>query len=126
MIMLARFVPWNAREPEFKIEPPRIGRPLTGAELSLRGLVGGAIGVGLGALIVGLMEALKAAKDNPGAAFDVLTPLVSLLQPADNKGWLTLAGLLVFGVTCGLFTAAIVAARHGAGQGVAEDLAPEL
>ena len=35
-------------------------------------------------------------------------------------------GLVVFGITCGLLTAAIVAARHGAGQGVAEDLAPEV
>lgn len=126
MVMLARFVPWHAREPEFKIEPPRIGRPLTAADLSLRGLAGGAIGAGLGALVVALMDALKAAKDNPGSGFDVLTPLVSMLRPEDNAGWVTLAGLLVFGITCGLFTAAVVAARHGAGQEIALETRPDV
>src|SRR4029079_12259633 len=29
LIMLSRFVPITAREPEFRVEPPRIGRPLT-------------------------------------------------------------------------------------------------
>jgi len=126
MVMLARFVPWGAREPEFSIEPPRIREPLTGGELTLRGLAGGVIGTGLGALIVALMNALKPFKDNPGSAFDVLTPLVTLVRPVKTTDWVTLVGLVVFGVTCGLLTAAVVAARHGAGQGIAEDLAPEL
>jgi PAT family beta-lactamase induction signal transducer AmpG len=126
MLMLSRFVPWNAREPEFSIEPPRIGRPLTGGELALRGLTGGVIGTALGALVVALMDALKAFKDHPGSPFDLLTPLVNLLRPADNTGWLTVVGLVVFGAVCGLLTAAIVAARHGAGQELAEDLAPEM
>jgi MFS transporter, PAT family, beta-lactamase induction signal transducer AmpG len=126
MVMLARFVPWGAREPEFSIEPPRIREPLTGRGLTLRGLTGGVIGAGLGGLIVALMNALKPFKDNPGSAFDVLTPLVALVRPVKTTDWVTLVGLVVFGVTCGLLTAAVVAARHGAGQGIAEDLAPEL
>ena len=126
MIMLARFVPWGAREPEFRVEPPRIGRPLTGGELASRGLAGGVIGAGFGALVVALMDALKGFKDHPEAGFDVVTPFVKLLRPEDTAGWLTLVGLIVFGVTCGLLTAAVVAARHGAGQGIAEDLAPEV
>jgi MFS transporter, PAT family, beta-lactamase induction signal transducer AmpG len=126
MVMLARFVPWGAREPEFSIEPPRIREPLTGGELTLRGLTGGVIGAGLGGLIVALMNALKPFKDNPGSAFDLLTPLVALVRPVKTTDWVTLVGLVVFGITCGLLTAAVVAARHGAGQGIAEDLAPEL
>jgi PAT family beta-lactamase induction signal transducer AmpG len=126
MVMLARFVPWGAREPEFSIEPPRIREPLTGGGLTLRGLTGGVIGAGLGGLIVALMNALKPFKDNPGSAFDLLTPLVALVRPVKTTDWVTLVGLVVFGVTCGLLTAAVVAARHGAGQGIAEDLAPEL
>jgi len=125
MVMLSRFVPWGSREPEFKIEPPRIREPLTGGELALRGLAGGGIGIGFGALIVALMDALKAAKEHPGT-FPFETSLVSLVHPADNAGWLTLLGLLIFGVVCGLLTAAVVAARHGAGRGLAEDLAPEV
>lgn len=126
MILLSRFVPWGSREPEFKVEPPKIGRPLTGGELASRGLAGGLIGAGFGALVIALMDALKAFKDNPGTAFDFVTPLTQLLRPVETADWLTVVGLVVFGVTCGLLTAAIVAARHGAGQGVAEDLAPEV
>ncbi len=123
--MLARFVPWGAREPEFRVEPPTIGTPLTGTELATRGLAGGVIGTGFGALVVALMDALRGAKENPGT-FDLVTPFTSLFRPTDTPGWLGLVGLVVFGATCGLLTAAIVAARHGAGQGIAEDLAPEV
>src|SRR5262245_36726957 len=106
MVMLSRFVPWGVREREFKVEPPRIGRPLTGGELALRGLAGGAIGLGLGGLIVALMDALKGAKDHPGT-FDFMTPLINLLRPVDNAGWMTILGLLIFAVVCGLLTAKI-------------------
>ncbi len=125
MIMLARFVPWNAREVEFRIEPPRIREPLTGGQLAIRGLAGGVVGFAFSALIVALLDALKAMKDNPGTAFDLWTPLISLVRPADSGAWITLVGLLIFAAVCGLFTAAVVAARHGAGQGLAEDLSPQ-
>ena len=116
LIMLARFVPWNARELEFRVEPPRIREPLTGAQLAVRGLAGGAVGFAFAALILAFLEALKVMKDTPGTGFDMWTPLWSIGRPEAGAAWITLVGLLVFGVTCGLFTAAISAARHGAGQ----------
>jgi MFS transporter, PAT family, beta-lactamase induction signal transducer AmpG len=122
MVMLARFVPWGAREPEFKVEEVRIREPLTGAQLALRGLTGGLVGTAFAAVTVALMDALKAFKDHPGTSFDVLTPLTGLFQPADNGGWLTLLGIVIFGAVCGLLTAAIVAARHGAGQELASEM----
>lgn len=116
LIMLARFVPWNARELEFRVEPPRIREPLTGGQLAVRGLAGGAVGFAAAALLLAFLDALKAMKDAPGTAFDMWTPLYSIGRPEAGSDWITLVGLLVFAVTCGLFTAAISAARHGAGQ----------
>ena len=117
--MLARFVPWGAREVELRVEPPRTRKPLTGGQLAVRGLAGGAVGFASAVAIMACLEALKAMKDAPGTAFDMWTPLVSLGRPADNAGWITLLGLLIFAATCGLFTAAVAAARHGAGQELA-------
>jgi MFS transporter, PAT family, beta-lactamase induction signal transducer AmpG len=129
MVMLSRFVPFTAREPEFRIEPPRIRRPLTGGELTMRGLAGTFVGFASGALLTALLSALKvvndATKAGTQAAFDMWTPLISIGRPVDNAGWLTLIGLLVWGITCGLFTAAVSAARHGAGQDLGLDPATE-
>jgi PAT family beta-lactamase induction signal transducer AmpG len=119
MIMLARFVPWGAREVEFRVEPPRVRQPLTGAQLAVRGLAGGAVGFAFGALLLAFLEALKIAKDSPGAAFDFWTPLMTFGRPQDQGDWISLVGMLIFGLVCGLFTAAVTAARHGAGQELA-------
>ncbi len=119
LIMLARFVPWNAREIEFKVEPPKIRDPLSTGQLAVRGLLGGAVGFAFAALLMAFLDALKAMKDAPEVAFDMMTPLAAMVRPEDNAGWITLVGLLVFAATCGLFTAAIAAARHGAGQDLA-------
>jgi hypothetical protein len=120
MVMLSRFVPFTSREPEFRIEAPRIRRPLTAGELTIRGLAGTFVGFASGALLMALLSALKvvndATKAGTQAAFDMWTPLISIGRPVDNAGWLALIGLLVWGITCGLFTAAVSAARHGAGQ----------
>ena len=121
MVMLARFVPWGAREVEFKVEPPRVREPLTGLQLTLAGLTGAVAGSVSGGLVVAVLNALKAIKDHPGSGFDLVTPLAALVQPADQAGWITLIGLLVFGAACGLFTAAVVAAHHGAGQDLGLD-----
>ena len=125
MIMLARFVPWNAREVEFRVEPPRIRQPLTGRQLAARGLGGAGAGFVSAALIMAFLDALRAMKDDPATAFDLWTPLLAVGRPEDSAGWITLAGLLVFAAVCGLFTAAVVAARHGAGRTLAEDVAPQ-
>lgn len=121
LLMLARFVPWGAREVEFRVEPPRIRQPLTGAQLAVRGLAGGAVGFASGALLLAFLEALKAMKDAPAKAFDLWTPLVTFGRPQDQGDWISLVGMLIFGLVCGLFTAAISAARHGAGQDLALD-----
>ena len=116
MVLLARFVPWRAREPEFAIEPPRVRRPLRVGELALRGIAGGVLGALLAVLITASLAALRAFKDAPELGLDLLVPLTALLRPAASGDWLSLLGIIVFGLVCGLFTAAIVAARHGAGE----------
>jgi PAT family beta-lactamase induction signal transducer AmpG len=121
MLMLARFVPWGMREPRFTVEAPHAGRPLTRSELTVRGVMGAAIGAFAGALVVAAMEALKVFKDAPEAGFDLVSPLAGLLLPRDVPGGLTLAGLLLFAAVSGIMTAAVVAARHGAARGSGED-----
>ena len=117
LLLLARFVPFTAREPEFRVKPPQISLPLRPHELALRGTLGGGVGLVFGAFTVALMSTLEAMKK--GARFDLLTPLARLLAPQGSSGWLTLLGLVIFGVVCGLITAAIAAARHGAGREIA-------
>ena len=119
MLMLARFVPWGAREPQFTVEEPVAGRPLTGQELLIRGLAGTAVGIAAGTLIVTTMDALKAYKDAPEAGFQIGASLNELVHPAGGSGWFTLLGLLIFGAIVGLMTAAVIAARHGAAQRLA-------
>jgi MFS transporter, PAT family, beta-lactamase induction signal transducer AmpG len=119
MIMLSRFVPFGAREPVFTFEEPAALAPLSIGELVRRGLLGGAVGAAVGTFIAALLPALKAAKDHPGVPFDLATPFAALFHPAGGNGWLTLLGVAVFAAVCGLFTAAVAAARHGAGREIA-------
>ena len=121
MLMLARFVPWGVRDLVFTVEEPHYKEPLTKTALAQRGLVGAVVGTGFGALVSALLTALRALKDHPRTPFDLLTPLAALVRPATGSDWITSVGLLVFGAVCGLFTAAIAAARHGAGRELALD-----
>jgi PAT family beta-lactamase induction signal transducer AmpG len=116
MLMLARFVPWGAREPQFTVEEPLVGRPLSRQELALRGLAGAAAGAVGGALIVVTMNALKAFKSDPDAGFRFGTAMLELVQPTGATGWFTLLGLVIFAAIAGLMTAAVIAARHGAAE----------
>jgi PAT family beta-lactamase induction signal transducer AmpG len=123
LILLSRFVPFSAREPEFRAETPRVRAPLTRGRLIASGLAGGVVGLLFGAFTVALMTALEAAKK--GTGFDLLTPLGALTQPQGSAGWLTLLGLVIFGAVCGLIAAAIVAARHGAGEEIGAEMGRE-
>ena len=119
MIMLARFVPFGAREPVFAIDQPEVLTPLTRASLVARGLAGTAAGAAFATFIAALLPALRVAKDHPGTSVDLATPFFALGHP-QGAGWLTLLGIAVFGAVCGLFTAAVSAARHGEGVGEVE------
>jgi MFS transporter, PAT family, beta-lactamase induction signal transducer AmpG len=121
MVMLSRFVPWGVRDPVFTIEQPRECAPITAGGLAARGLAGGLIALAFGFLTSALLTALRAVKDEPDKPFDLGGPLAALLRPADAGDWVTLLGLLAFGAVCGLLTAAVTAARRGAGRELAED-----
>jgi hypothetical protein len=95
---------------------------LTGSDLALRGIVGGATGLAFGAFTVASMKALEAIKE--GSGFHILVQLTTLAHPIGATGWLTLLGLSLFSIVCGLLTAAVMAARHGEGL-VLEEPSPE-
>ncbi len=124
LILLQRFSPWGTRDPHFSIEPPRSLAPLSSAALTLRGLAGGVAGFAAVVLVTALLSALKGARAEGDlfdpARFDFGAALGALLQPAGLTAWLTLAGLIIFGAVVALCTAAVVAARYGAGE-VAEE-----
>lgn len=126
LVLLARFVPPGTREPHFTVEPPHDRRQLTGSELGLRAVIGGVVGAAVAAGTVALLAALRAVRENPGAAFDLAGPLARLLHPEGAGGWLELAGVIAFGAVCAALTAAVAAARHGAGRELAAGIEPDF
>jgi PAT family beta-lactamase induction signal transducer AmpG len=111
LLMLARFVPWNARDVEFEILEPARGTPLSRAGLAWRAAIGAcaALLTGMGglALVAGLTGV------RAGRGFSVWPALVSAVNPSTIGEWTTTAGLLVLAVLGGLATAATLVARRG-------------
>jgi hypothetical protein len=70
-------------------------------------------------VILLLLEALNAYGD-PESTFVLRDALHELLAPRETTAWFTTLGVLAFGVICGLLSAAVAAARHGAGRELAE------
>ena len=66
------------------------------------------------------VAALEVARREPGVAVAVWPAVVALLSPGDAAGWLGLLGLVATAAIVGLFTAAVAAARHGAGAAAAD------
>ncbi len=120
LLMLQRFSPLGTREPQIAVEAPHALAPLSNAALTARGVAGGVAGFIFATLSSALLAALKAARGDD-AVFDYGAAIVSLLQPNGITGWLSLLGLVIFGAVIGLATAAVVAARHGAGRGAEDD-----
>jgi PAT family beta-lactamase induction signal transducer AmpG len=112
MVLLARFVPWGVREPRFEVRPPREQAPLSAGQLLYKGALGGILGCIGAALLMATLSALKTMQSE--GAFALGPALAALLQPVGVTGWLEILGIVVFGSTCALLTAAVTAARHGA------------
>jgi PAT family beta-lactamase induction signal transducer AmpG len=120
LVLLYRFVPLGVREPHFKVRETALKEPLGARGLAWRGVIGGVVGTLAGAGVVLLLGALSAYGD-PDVTFVFRDSLYGLLVPEETTAWFTTIGVLVFGVICGLLTAAVAAARHGAGRELAEE-----
>jgi PAT family beta-lactamase induction signal transducer AmpG len=119
LVLLARFVPPGTREPTFPVEPPRSGEPLSTVSLVARGVAGGLVATALALGILALLSALETA--GSGGGFDPLASLLEGLRVSTIPSALKLLGAIVFGVACGLLTAAVSAARHGAAADLVDD-----
>src|SRR5438445_682537 len=111
MAMLWRFVPWSARDPEFQVEQPKRGTPVTPAQVATRAAVGGIAGFGISVLTLALLEAMRTYRSQK--VFDLAASVHDILLPAGLGGWLTLVGLVAIALTIALTTAAFVVARRG-------------
>ena len=124
LVLLGRFVPLGVREPEFAVEPAPATARLSPSAIVARGIGGGAAWAAIGALSVATLTALKGMRAGTEGSFDLLGALGDLLLPSGPGGWVELVGIVVFGIVCGVLTAAIAAARHGRRAG--EEDAPAV
>lgn len=111
LLMLQRFAPLGVREPTLDVLAPLRPRALTHAALVVRGIVGGVVGVIVAAVAVALLEAVKRQRLAADAGFDFAHAIGTLLAPRALGEWLTVFGVLLFGVVVALVTAATAAAR---------------
>jgi PAT family beta-lactamase induction signal transducer AmpG len=121
LVMLARFVPLGVREPEFTVEKIEPKPPLRSYQIALRGIGGGIVVGGLGFVLDALLASLKTMRETPAAGFNLPAAMARLVTPRSVTDWIEAGGLLVFAAIGGLFVAALIAARRGAGRALADD-----
>ena len=125
LIMLARFVPLGVREPEFTVEALEPKPPLTSWQIATRGMIGGVLIGVTGFVLDAVLAALKAMRGSPEAGvpvpFDLQAAMWRLASPQSVTDWVEIVGLLAFAVIGGLFVAALLAARRGAGRMLADE-----
>jgi MFS transporter, PAT family, beta-lactamase induction signal transducer AmpG len=120
LVMLARFVPIGTREPAFTVEDVGQAQPMSRSGLAIRACFGG-LASAVGALLfVALLAALKGMRASPGHHFDYGGAVWRVVTPTGVPDWVQLAGIAAFGVICGLFAAAVSAARRGAAGAIAQ------
>lgn len=115
LLLLARFVPPGVREPEFSVKEAAPRGPLSKGRLAASATFAALAGVLLGAATTALLAALQAFKKDPNAGFHYGSAFRDFWMPASVVEWSTLVAMILFGVICGLLTAATIAARHGYG-----------
>ena len=109
LILLQRFVPLGVRDPVFTIEPAPAGPPPARAALVRRGLAGLATGLAVGIACSASLDAARSLR--AGRGFDLVTPLSRLVSPSGVDDLFTLVAIGLFAATCGIASAALVAAR---------------
>jgi PAT family beta-lactamase induction signal transducer AmpG len=111
LVMLARFVPWSVREPEFHVAEPFRGTPMTRKQLAARSVIWGAAAWTTSLVTMAALEALRSYRAKRG--FNFGSQVMAILNPQDLGTWTTFAGILLAAITVGLMAAATIAARRG-------------
>jgi len=104
-------VPWGATDPEFQVEAPKEGTPVTPAQVATRAAVGGLVGFALSVGTLALLEAMRTYRSTK--VFDLGAKIQEIFTPSGLGDWLTLAGLVALAFTVALTAAAHVVARRG-------------
>jgi MFS transporter, PAT family, beta-lactamase induction signal transducer AmpG len=115
MVMLARFVPWGVREPEFSVAPSAAGGPLSRRALAGWSAAVGVLTTGLGLVTMALLAAIRNYRNQKG--FDLGAQLLRLLECGGWGEILTVLGVVVVGAVTALMAAAALVARRGGGSG---------
>jgi PAT family beta-lactamase induction signal transducer AmpG len=110
MLMLARFVPWRARDVSFEARGPARGAALSRRALVARSVLGGLLGLAAGLAGVALVGGLSGLRAHRG--FAAIPAVVAVLRPARIADWTTAIGVVVLALLLGLGTAATLVARH--------------
>jgi len=114
LLLLARFVPLGVKDPDFDVQSRPTTRAVTRPVMLASAAFAAVVGMVLGAMTTALLTAVQNLRKAPEKGFDFTTPFTALFQPSGVTDWVTLAGIVVFGLTVGLLTAAVLAARSGA------------
>jgi PAT family beta-lactamase induction signal transducer AmpG len=115
LLLLQRFAPLGGQEPDLRVEETHAGVPITQRALAAAGIAAGLV-VFLGsALLSATLTALKAMRAAPPQPFDLTAPLLALARLDTGGDVVRLVALVIIAAVGGLFTAAVLAARRGAG-----------
>lgn len=123
LYMLSRFVKLGEREPVFEVRRQEPLQAKSRRELAAGGAAFGVLSAAGGGLLLTGLASLRALRTDE--SFDFVEALLAIATPTDAFGWVQLGGLLAFGAAMGLFSAAVRAARHGAGPSLAAEAADE-
>jgi MFS transporter, PAT family, beta-lactamase induction signal transducer AmpG len=113
LLMLHRFVPWRMREPVFEVAPPREGRPLTTAQITLGALLAGVVSTVVAVWCSVGLDAIRAQRAH--RAFDWAATAFRTVWPADLAGIVAPLSVGAIGLLVGLATAAGLVARRQSG-----------
>jgi MFS transporter, PAT family, beta-lactamase induction signal transducer AmpG len=107
LVMLARFVPFGVREPEFDVsEETAVSAPSVSGPLVSRGIAGGILAGALCVVALALLDALTLMRSTPAVGFDIGAALWRVVHPAGTADWLQVFGIAACALVGGLFVAA--------------------
>jgi len=113
LVMLAKFVPFGVREPEFDLGTRSdVAAPVVATPLLARGVTGGGAVAALSIGVLALVDALSVMRSKPEAGFDFAGALWRVSHPAGTGDWVTIFGVLACALIGGLFIAARYSLRR--------------